>query len=68
VCHSNVSFDVLEEIAMILALELKLYMLQHVYHRLHESASPGLMAIHHSSGRFCDFLLFFSKTPRGSDP
>ena len=32
-------------------------------HRLHKSASPVLMAIHHSYGRFCDFLLFFAKTP-----
>ena len=29
-------------------------------HRLHESASHVLTATHHSNGRFCDFLLFFS--------
>ena len=27
-----------------------------------------LTAIHHSNGRFCDFLLFFSKTPGGQTP
>ena len=30
--------------------------------------SPVLTAIHHSNGRFCDFLLFFSKTPGGQTP
>jgi len=38
------------------------------YHRLHESASPVLTAIHRSYGRFCDFLLFSSKTPWGQTP
>jgi len=34
-------------------------------HRLHDSASPVLTAMHHFNGRFWDFLLFFRETPGG---